>query len=188
MREINGGLARCWETNTEKSAVCVGAIPLHSRQICVIFVPFFPLCLDIISGCIAVLWRLCDCVWQAGIFFKSIFKLPTFEESLPDDWSRKAEVIIIFLYSAEVLATMFDTMKLKWLVAVSLTVIKKDTVVREVDVVFSGKILTSIEKKCLQHIDTLMIAVHCFLFVRVSKESFPCPFQKRSCCVKWNKS
>lgn len=27
MREINGGLARCWQTSAEKSAVCVGAIP-----------------------------------------------------------------------------------------------------------------------------------------------------------------
>lgn len=31
---------------------------------------------------------------------------------------------------------------------------------------------------CLQHVDSLMIAAHCFLFVRVSEESSRCPFEK----------
>lgn len=30
---------------------------------------------------------------------------------------------------------------------------------------------------CLQHVDCLMIAAHCFLFVRVSEESSRCPFE-----------
>lgn len=62
---------------------------------------------------------------------------------------------------------------------------KVDVVIRKVNVVFSGKISTSRKKP--QHVHSLMIAVHCFLLVRVSKEGFLCPFQKRSCCVKWNK-
>lgn len=42
MREINGGLARCWETSTEKSPVCVGAIPTTFTAAQCYFCPFLP--------------------------------------------------------------------------------------------------------------------------------------------------
>lgn len=44
------------------------------------------------------------------------------------------------------------------------------------------------KKKCPQYAQSPKIAVHCFLFVRVSEEGFLCLFSKWSCCVSGTKA
>lgn len=74
-----GALARCWETTPEKSgkSAC-GSHPwlLHPQQLRAIFVrcaPVFVVFFPTVSGYNQQLQPCGGCLWQAGIFFKSIF-------------------------------------------------------------------------------------------------------------------